>query len=196
VEKTALAEAEVEYHEVTSHTIFVKFPAVGFRKDENIAPITAYPHYQGSVVIWTTTPWTIPGNRAVAFSPDISYGLYEVSYAPDDNWTRAGEYLYLADELAENTFKAGRIEAKRLRGVSADELKNLVLAHPFRGRGYDFDVPVLPAGFVTADTGTGFVHIAPGHGADDYNLWTANRLGEVPHTVQPDGAYFPHVPIF
>ena len=196
VEKTALAEAEVEYHEHTSHTIFVKFPVVGIRKDGEVAPITSYPAYNGKVVIWTTTPWTIPGNRAVAFSPSISYGLYEVSQAPDDNWTRAGEYLYLADELAESAFKAGRIEAKRLRTISAEELSSLVLAHPFRGRGFDFDVPVLSADFVTSDTGTGFVHIAPGHGADDYNLWTANRLGEVPHTVQPDGTYFPHVPVF
>lgn len=196
VERTALAEAEVEYHEHTSHTIFVKFPVVGFRKGAKTEPIANFPVYQGKVVIWTTTPWTIPGNRAVAFSPSISYGLYEATSAPEDNWTRAGEYLYLADSLAETAFKAGRFEATRLRSVSAEELKNLVLAHPFRGRGYDFDVPVLPADFVTDDTGTGFVHVAPGHGADDYNLWIANRLGEVPHTVQPDGAYFSHVPMF
>ena len=93
----------------------------------------------------------------------------------------------------------GRPHRKRRRAFArstADELATLVLAHPLREGGYTFDVPVLKADFVTADTGTGFVHIAPGHGADDYNLWTANRLGEVPHTVQPDGAYFPHVPLF
>ncbi|BCJ91664.1 isoleucine--tRNA ligase [Terrihabitans soli] len=200
VEKTALAEAEVEYHEVTSHTIFVKFPVIGVRPNggtiSDAEPVSQFPSSQGQIVIWTTTPWTIPGNRAVAFSPTISYGLYEVTGAPDDNWTRVGEHLYLADELAENAFKAGRIEAKRVRDVATDELKSFVLAHPLRASGYDFSVPVLAADFVTADTGTGFVHIAPGHGADDYNLWTANRLGEVPHTVQPDGAYFPHVPVF
>jgi isoleucyl-tRNA synthetase len=211
VEKTALAEAEVEYHEHTSHTIFVKFPVTGIRAASgnklpgeelslkpiaSAEPVSEHPAYQGQIVIWTTTPWTIPGNRAVAFSPTISYGLYEVTVAPEDNWTRVGEHLYLADELAENAFKAGRIEAQRVRAVSADELRSFVLAHPLRASGYTFDVPVLAADFVTADTGTGFVHMAPGHGADDYNLWTANRLGEVPHTVQPDGSYFPHVPLF
>jgi isoleucyl-tRNA synthetase len=186
VEKTALAEAEVEYHEHTSHTIFVKFP------------VTSGGELDGaSVVIWTTTPWTIPGNRAVAFSPTIAYGLYEVTAAPDDNWSRVGDRILLAEDLADTAFKAGRIEsAKLVRKVSADELAKLKLAHPLRASGYGFDVPVLSADFVTADTGTGFVHIAPGHGADDYNLWTANRLGEVPHTVQPDGSYFPHVPLF
>ncbi len=186
VERTALAEAEVEYHEHTSHTIFVKFP------------VTSGGDLDGaSIVIWTTTPWTIPGNRAVAFSPTISYGLYEVTAAPDDNWSKVGDRIVLAEDLSENAFSAGRIESARLvRKVSADELATLKLAHPLRASGYTFEVPVLKADFVTADTGTGFVHIAPGHGADDYGLWTANRLGEVPHTVQPDGTYFPHVPLF
>jgi len=195
VERTALAEAEVEYQEHTSHTIFVKFPV---RK----GPADLV---DASVVIWTTTPWTIPGNRAVAFAPHITYGLYEVKSAPEDNWTTPGAKLILADALADTAFKAGRIDlAERLRTVTADELSSLVLAHPLHAQGYDFGVPVLHGDFVTEDTGTGFVHIAPGHGADDYNLWIKNRahlvsLGidaEVPHTVAPDGSYFPHVPLF
>jgi isoleucyl-tRNA synthetase len=191
VERTALAEAEVEYQEHVSTTLFVKFPVVGSGVDLGSA----------SVVIWTTTPWTIPGNRAIAFSSDINYGLYEVTEAPADNWVRPGDRLLLSDDLAGQVFQTARVAAfKRVRDVSSDLRAGLVCAHPFRGldpAGYfDFDVPVLPADFVTADTGTGFVHIAPGHGADDYNLWVANRLGEVPHTVDADGSYFPHVPLF
>ncbi len=195
VEKTALAEAEVEYQEHTSHTIFVKFPVLVGSDDLKGA----------SVVIWTTTPWTIPGNRAVAYSPTISYGLYEVTAAPDDNWSKPGDRILLADDLAETAFKAGRIEeVKRVRSVEAAELAKLVLNHPLSAQGFTFKVPVLLGDFVTADTGTGFVHIAPGHGADDYGLWTKSRpylvsLGidaDVPHTVQPDGSYFPNVPVF
>ncbi|HVV95100.1 MAG TPA: isoleucine--tRNA ligase [Hyphomicrobiales bacterium] len=191
VERTALAEAEVEYQEHVSTTIFVKFPVV--EAGANGTTLDG-----ASVVIWTTTPWTIPGNRAVAFSSDVSYGLYEVTDAPDGNWAKPGDRLLLSDDLAEGVMGAAKVTGFRRLGDVRPE--GLVVAHPFRGMdpgGYfDFDVPVLPADFVTADTGTGFVHIAPGHGADDYNLWTANRLGPVPHTVDADGSYFPHVPLF
>jgi isoleucyl-tRNA synthetase len=194
VERTALAEAEVEYAEHTSHTIFVKFPVRG---EGDLAG--------ASVVIWTTTPWTIPGNRAVAFASNISYGLYQVTAAPEDNWSRTGDRLLLADGLTESVFKAGRIEAaERIRDVTPDELARLVVSHPLHEQGYGFGVPLLEGDFVTADTGTGFVHIAPGHGADDYILWIKSArhiagLGidtAVPHTVQPDGGYFPDVPVF
>jgi isoleucyl-tRNA synthetase len=194
VERTALAEAEVEYAEHTSHTIFVKFPVAS---EGDLAG--------ASVVIWTTTPWTIPANRAVAFAENIAYGLYEVTAAPDDNWSRVGDRILLAQDLAETAFKAGRIEeAVLVRTVTPAELDGLILRHPLHAQGYGFKVPVLPADFVTADTGTGFVHTAPGHGADDYILWIKSQrriaaLGidtNVPHTVQPDGGYFPDVPVF
>jgi isoleucyl-tRNA synthetase len=192
VERTALAEAEVEYEEKESPTIFVRFPIVKGPKVLKDA----------DVVIWTTTPWTIPGNRAIAYSPSISYGLYEVTSAAEDNWTRAGERLVIADDLAGDVHKGGRINEWQ-RVADVDPASIVTCQHPFHGDGYDFDVKLYAADFVTADTGTGFVHIAPGHGADDYDLYVANKAGfaaagipEVPHTVQEDGFYFPDVGIF
>ena len=177
VEKTALAEAEVEYHDHTSHTIWVKFPvAKGGALEE------------ASIVIWTTTPWTIPANRAISYSPNIAYGLYEA----------AGAKLVLADALAEQVKKDAGIESwARLRDVKADELANVVCAHPFRGQGYDFDVPLLAGEHVTEEAGTGFVHTAPGHGQDDYMIWVENfGSRDIPETVNEEGAYYDHVPLF
>jgi len=155
VEKTALAEAEVEYHEKTSPTIYVKFPVIaGSLKG-------------ASIVIWTTTPWTIPGNRAIAYSSTLDYGLYEVVDVADGSLAKPGDRLALADGLAEQTAKHAKLELKRLG--SAD-LTGAVAAHPLRGKGYEFDVPLLAGDHVTADTGTGFVHTAPGHGEDDFEL--------------------------
>jgi isoleucyl-tRNA synthetase len=192
VEKTALADAEVEYHEKTSPTIYVKFPLV------KSSPELAHTF----IVIWTTTPWTIPGNRAIAFSPEISYGLYQVADATDGSLARSSEQLLLADTLAEQVAKHAKMMLSRVRTVEADELKSLVAAHPLRSLGYTFDVPVLPAAFVTADTGTGFVHNAPGHGEDDFELMLGldrdyPKLNpDAFSLVQPDGSYAPHVPAF
>ena len=176
VEKTALAEAEVEYHDHVSHTIWVKFPVVKGALDGT------------AIVIWTTTPWTIPANRAISYSPKIAYGLYEV----------AGEKLVLADALAEQVRKDAKVEAwTRLRDVTADELKNTVCAHPFAGQGYDFDVPLLAGDHVTEEAGTGFVHTAPGHGQDDYIIWVENfGSKDIPETVNEEGVYYDHVPLF
>ena len=192
VERTALADAEVEYHEKTSPTIYVKFPLV------KSSPELAHTF----IVIWTTTPWTIPGNRAIAFSDEISYGLYEVADATDGSLARVSEHLLLADTLAEQVAKHAKMMLSRIRTVPADELKGLVAAHPLRSLGYDFEVPVLPAAFVTADTGTGFVHNAPGHGEDDFEL-LVGRDRDYPRNnpdafslIQPDGSYAPHVPGF
>ncbi|MDO5648542.1 isoleucine--tRNA ligase [Paracoccus sp. (in: a-proteobacteria)] len=187
VEKTALAEAEVEYHDHTSHMIWVRFRPVDGSLDG------------ASVVIWTTTPWTIPQNRAVAFGPDIAYGLYEVTEA--EGTAVVGEKLVLADALAEGVLAAAKVSGhSRLRDVTVDELTGLVLAHPYRGidggnAEWDFDVPMLPGDHVTDDAGTGFVHTAPSHGDDDYQL--ALRYG-VPMTynVEPDGSYRADLPLF
>ena len=208
VERTALAEAEVEYEEKQSPTIFVKFPVDEAwvteetgkpGKGEKLARLS-----NASVIIWTTTPWTIPGNRAIAYSNNISYGLYEVTKAADDN-CKIGETLILADDLAENLKEAGKIdEWNRKDDVFSDELQTLVCKHPLSDNDYyDFEVRLYPADFVTADTGTGFVHIAPGHGADDYGLYEQNQqsfkeagIDRVPLTVQADGFYYPEVGIF
>ncbi len=182
VEKTALAEAEVEYNEKTSPTIYVKF-----------AVIAGPDALKGAdIVIWTTTPWTIPGNRAIAYSQSIAYGLYEVTETSDGAMARAGDKFLLADVLAEQTAKHAKIALKRLGGTDP---ANLVCAHPFRGRGYEFDVPVLPGEHVTADTGTGFVHNAPGHGEEDFDLGQKFKL-EIPRTIDEEGRFYADVPLF
>ncbi|MFG1299335.1 isoleucine--tRNA ligase [Xanthobacter sp. V3C-3] len=197
VEKTALAEAEVEYQDFTSDTVWVKFP-VASEGDLNSA----------TVVIWTTTPWTMPGNRAVTYSPKIAYGLYEVTDAPADNWAKAGDRLILADKLADEVFKSARVTAFERRGdVPAQVLARLVLAHPLARLGlggYEFQVPLLEADHVTDDAGTGFVHTAPGHGREDFEAWVSHRrwLEErginpaIPYTVDEDSFYTSQAPGF
>ncbi|WP_343117054.1 isoleucine--tRNA ligase [Ostreiculturibacter nitratireducens] len=194
VEKTALAEAEVEYHDKESPTIWVKFNIVaGAPKDME----------GGKVVIWTTTPWTIPQNRAVCFGPEISYGLYEVTGRPEECWARIGDRYVLADALAENVLVQARLETgmfRRLRDVSAGELSALVCAHPFRGAEgaegeWDYDVPVLPGDHVTDDAGTGFVHTAPSHGDDDYQIGLKHGL-QMTYNVLEDGSFRPDLPFF
>ncbi|MET0315149.1 MAG: class I tRNA ligase family protein, partial [Hansschlegelia sp.] len=149
VEKTALAEAEIEYQEFQSDTVFVAFPIDALEG--------------ASVVIWTTTPWTIPGNRAIAYSPKIAYGVYEVTEAAEDNWAKVGQRFLLADALAESVFKAAKVLGyQKFKDVSASDLQGLVAAHPLRALGYDFGVPLLAGDHVTDDAGTGFVHTAPG----------------------------------
>ncbi|MFT3809473.1 MAG: isoleucine--tRNA ligase [Micropepsaceae bacterium] len=178
VERTALAEAEIEYHDKNSPQIWVKFPVVSGPDALKGAKI----------VIWTTTPWTIPANRAISFSPSIAYGLYAVE--------GTDEVLVLADKLADDVAKAAAVTLTRTG--DAPSLAGVVAAHPFRGEGYDFDVKLLSGEHVTDDTGTGFVHTAPGHGADDYVVWLASGLSskDIPDTVGPAGEYLPHVPLF
>ncbi|MGA0394881.1 MAG: isoleucine--tRNA ligase, partial [Rhodospirillales bacterium] len=193
VEKTALAEAEVEYHDHESDQVWVKFP------------VTTGDLTDASVVIWTTTPWTLPGNRAICFSERISYGVYEVTEASDDNWAKVGEKMIIADALAEQVKEAARIdEWNKTADVPAEALARFVCAHPLKSIGYDFDVPLLPGDHVTDDTGTGFVHTAPGHGVDDFEVWTANKAAldsrgidtAIPYTVDGDGFYTDQAPGF
>ncbi len=194
VERTALAEAEVEYHDVESDTIWVKFPVV-----EGSAELEG-----ASIVIWTTTPWTIPGNRAISFSSRIQYGLYEVTAAANDFGPQPGEKLVFADKLAAECFAKAKLEFKRVRDVSSDELGNLVSAHPLAGLGYDFKVPLLDGDHVTDDAGTGFVHTAPGHGREDFDAWMAQARqleargisAKIPFTVGDDGFYTEDAPGF
>ncbi|RJG45695.1 isoleucine--tRNA ligase [Mesorhizobium sp. DCY119] len=179
VERTALAEAEVEYQDYESDTIWVKFPVVPQHivrdgaKIEEHAERTAQDLWNAHVVIWTTTPWTIPGNRAVNFSPRVSYGLYEVAAAENDFGPQPGEKLIFADALAEDSEAKAKVKLNRLRSVSAEELGSLTLSHPFKGLGggYEFAVPMLAGDHVTDDAGTGFVHTAPGHGREDFDAW-------------------------
>jgi isoleucyl-tRNA synthetase len=200
VEKTALAEAEVEYEEYVSDQVWVRFPILS-------APPPQPRLLGASIVIWTTTPWTIPGNRAISYSPKIEYGLYQVVDAPSDNWAKVGDRLVVADKLAVEIFRQARVTAfKRTGDVSSDALAAMVCVHPLKGfgGGYEFQVPLLAGEHVTDDTGTGFVHTAPGHGREDFDVWTSNarQLAErgintaIPYTVDADGRFTDQAPGF
>jgi isoleucyl-tRNA synthetase len=202
VEKTALAEAEVEYEDYVSDTAWVKFPLRNTAAAPSDRKLAA-----AAILIWTTTPWTLPGNRAISYSPRIEYGLYEIVDAPAGNWANPGDLFLLADALAVETFRQARVTAfQKLRPVSADELAGLCCDHPLKGFGgdYDFAVPLLAGDHVTDDTGTGFVHTAPGHGREDFEVWTANaaRLAArgintaIPYTVDADGRLTEQAPGF
>ncbi|MFM9842110.1 MAG: isoleucine--tRNA ligase [Dongiaceae bacterium] len=187
VEKTALAEAEVEYHDHVSNTIYVKFPVLRSPLKELSG---------ASVVIWTTTPWTIPGNRAMAFGKEMDYQIVKVTSVSEGSQVRAGDKLLIAAELRATFAKeTGISSADTLWSGKGAALAGTVSAHPLRGKGYDFDVPMFAGEFVTTEQGTGIVHIAPGHGADDWELGRANGI-EVPQTVSEDGSFYPHVPLF
>jgi len=190
VEQTALAEAEIEYADRKANMIWVKFPV----KAGGVA--------DASIVIWTTTPWTIPANRAVSFNPEIAYGVYECEALEQglafEPWIKPGDKLIVADKLAESVMKAAKAASwKRVGDVSAAQLQAMTLKHPLHGAGYSYDVPMLAGSHVTDDTGTGFVHTAPSHGEDDYDVWMANAKAldgrgidtTIPNTVDEFGRY-------
>ena len=200
VEKTALAEAEVEYEDYTSDQVWVKFPVGASTLD----PPSGQKSLLGaSVVIWTTTPWTLPGNRAISYSPRIDYGVYEVTRAPEQNWAKKGDRLILADKLAAEVMKVAKVE-DYVREQSVDPQQILHCFHPLARMGYAFAVPMLPGDHVTDDTGTGFVHTAPGHGREDFDVWTANAAAlaargintVIPYTVDADGRFTEQAPGF
>jgi len=187
VEKTALAEAEIEYHDHTSTTIWVRFPVVH-------APLPEL--RDAAVVIWTTTPWTMPGNRAVAAGEAIDYALLHVDAVAEGSRARAGEKLLVALELLPQFCTDTGIATHHVLHVfKGAALAGVVCAHPLRGHGYDHDVPLLFGDFVTTEAGTGFVHIAPGHGEEDFDLGRRHGL-EVPETVDGDGTFSPRVKLF
>ncbi|WP_306249991.1 isoleucine--tRNA ligase [Parvularcula sp. IMCC14364] len=197
VEQTALAEAEIEYHDHQSTTIWVKFPFADGKAPAGLE--------NASIVIWTTTPWTIPGNRAICYGPRMSYGVYEVLEMQGDldfePWSKPGDQLIVADALAESVRSAGLIaEWKRLDDVPPESLATALCHHPLRGHaeGYMFDIPLLSGDHVTDEAGTGFVHTAPSHGAEDFDAWMAHGLSmtDIPHTVNEMGAYTSEAPGF
>ncbi|WP_380056980.1 isoleucine--tRNA ligase [Falsihalocynthiibacter sp. SS001] len=193
VEKTALAEAEIEYHDHKSHAIWVPFKVRSGADELG----------EARVVIWTTTPWTIPSNKAIAYNPNIAYGLYRVEETEDESWTAAGDLYVLADRLAGDVLTQSRVtKFERVRDVAADELSGAVCSHPFAGLDgaggfWDYDVPVIDGDHVTEDAGTGFVHTAPSHGADDYECFVKrNWLDRMTHNVGEESEFLPHVPFF
>ncbi|HEX5280707.1 MAG TPA: isoleucine--tRNA ligase [Micropepsaceae bacterium] len=191
VEKTALAEAEVEYREKSSPQIYVKFPLA---VESSSIPAAALKSEVSkvSVVIWTTTPWTIPANRAIAYAKDLEYVLYTVASAEEGSLAVPGEGLVIASALQEEVARQCRLTLTRIQNVDP---RGWTCRHPLHGKGYDFPVPLLEGAHVTSDTGTGFVHTAPSHGEDDFNLARAHGM-EIPSLVGEDGSFLPNVPIF
>ncbi len=187
VERTALADAEVEYEDHKSPAIYVRFPVMA----------TKLPALEGAgVVIWTTTPWTIPGNRAIAFGESVDYSVFDVTGVTEDAVAKVGDRLVAAADLLE-TFRAdcGLETIAEVARVKGTKLAGTACAHPFHGQDYDFDVPLHAGHFVTTETGTGFVHIAPSHGEDDYRLGLEKGL-PMPDMVDETGCYYDHVPLF
>ena len=222
IEKTALAEAEVEYHDKESFTIWVKFRVAGIDGTDELSDYLLKEHGEeryasavqdmardfanASVVIWTTTPWTIPSNKAVVFGENIEYGIYEVTDTPDECWARVGEKYILADKLAADVMTRARLnpgQYTRLRGVNAVELSCLTLAHPLAGAaeaGGEWNDPrdFRAADFVTDEEGTGFVHCAPSHGMEEYELYRDLGMLEqvITYNVMDDGRFRDDLPLF
>ena len=223
VEQTALAEAEVEYHDKDSFTIWVKFKVASFDlpelvtmgEDETAENREAIERAQADVardvegayvVIWTTTPWTMPSNKAVVFGEDISYGLYEVTGRPEESWVKIGDRYLLADKLAADVLTAARLDDtmyRRLRDITPAQLSGMTLSHPLSGaEGADGEWDDIrdfrAADFVTDTEGTGFVHCAPSHGLEEYDLYRGLGMLEqvITYNVNPDGRFRDDLPFF
>lgn len=210
VERTALAEAEVEYYDRKVPTIWVKFPIVEHSGHPDLD--------DASIVIWTTTPWTIPSNQAIACSGDVEYALYEVADVMSEEelgfppYAKVGDKLVIAKKLADSVAQAAKIKLLRpLREqfgeggrVSIAELSGAICQHPLASVGQFFGhkIPLLEGAHVTDDAGTGFVHTAPAHGEDDNIVWGAFARRfvdkgvnpEVRQIVDADGCYTDEVP--
>ena len=144
--ESALAEAEIEYADVKSYTIYVKFDV----KDGK-----GLLDQDTKVLIWTTTPWTLPANLAVCANPDFEYGVFDTS---------SGKLVFLQELSSTLQVELGLTKCELIKTIKGSELEGIVLKHPF----YDRESLMILGDYVTADSGTGLVHIAPGHGMDDY----------------------------
>ena len=183
VEKTALADAEVEYQDHKSDTIYVSFPV----KSTKLKEIE-----NAHIVIWTTTPWTIPANKALAYNESLDYILIEIN----DDGDFKKKKIVCAESLLNSTIKDCEIKNfKKLRSFKGKEFKDTICSHPFLDLGYDYDIPMLGANFVTTEQGTGIVHCAPSHGPDDFNLCLSNGIKAV-ETVDGNGKYTSNVLLF
>ena len=183
VEKTALADAEVEYLDHTSNTIYASFKIKKTDKDflKN-----------AGVIIWTTTPWTIPANKALAFNKDIDYSILEIDKSDNFNETN----IIVAEKLIKNIVASCGIKKfKQIKSFKGKDLSNSICSHPFANLGYDYDIPLLDAQFVNLDQGTGIVHCAPSHGPDDFNLCLKNNISSN-YTVDDGGCYTKEIPLF
>jgi isoleucyl-tRNA synthetase len=183
VEKTALADAEVEYQDHKSDTIYASFPI----HSTHISEIK-----ESDVIIWTTTPWTIPANKALAYNESLDYLLIQIK----DEGDFKDKKIVIAESLMESVIKDCEIKSfKNLKKFKGKDFKGTICKHPFFKLGYDFDIPMLEARFVTTEQGTGIVHCAPSHGPDDFNLCLKNGIKAI-ETVDGDGKYTKNVALF
>ncbi len=183
VEKTALADAEVEYQDHKSDTIYTSFPI----KKSNLKDLVG-----SDIIIWTTTPWTIPANRALAYNEALDYVQLELN---DDSDFKKRK-IVVAEALLQSVINDCKIKNyKKIKTFKGKDLKETICNHPFLDLGYDYDIPMLDARFVTTEQGTGIVHCAPSHGPDDFNLCLNNGIKAI-ETVDGDGKYTKHVSLF
>ncbi len=183
VEKTALADAEVEYQDHKSDTIYASFKV----KKSKIKELN-----DNEIVIWTTTPWTIPANKALAYNENLDYLLVKIN----DDGDFKDKKIVVAEALLESVIKDCNIESHEIsKKFKGKELKDTICIHPFFNLGFDYDIPMLEARFVTTEQGTGIVHCAPSHGPDDFNLCMNNGIKAI-ETVDGDGKYTGNVKLF
>ena len=183
VEKTALADAEVEYQDHKSDTIYAAFPV----KKSNIKELDG-----SEIIIWTTTPWTIPANKALAYNKSLNYLIIQLN----DEGDFKNKKIVIAEELLNSVLKdCGIQNYKELKKFKGKEFQNTICNHPFLELGYDYEVPMLEARFVTTEQGTGIVHCAPSHGPDDFNLCLNYGIKAI-ETVDGDGKYTKNVALF
>ncbi|WP_440678664.1 isoleucine--tRNA ligase [Candidatus Pelagibacter sp. HIMB1611] len=183
VEKTALADAEVEYQDHKSDTIYASFSV----RSSKIKELE-----KSEIIIWTTTPWTIPANKALAYNEALEYVLLQVN----DEGDFQNRKIVVAQALLESVIKeCGIKNYKEIKNFKGKEFKDTICNHPFINLGYETEIPMLEARFVTTEQGTGVVHCAPSHGPDDFNLCLNNGIKAI-ETVDGDGKYTDNVNLF
>ena len=183
VEKTALADAEVEYMDHTSNAIFVPFKVKNTKKDFL---------KDANIIIWTTTPWTIPANKALAFNSNIQYSLLEINSLEHFK----DKKIVVANNLIDSIIKSCEIkDHKVLKTFKGSEFKETICSHPLLKMNFNHDIPMLDASFVDLEQGTGIVHCAPSHGPDDFNLCLKNNIPSS-YTVDNAGLYTKEIPYF
>jgi len=184
VEKTALADAEVEYKDHTSNTVYVGFKV----KTSKINLLKG-----AEIIIWTTTPWTIPANKALAYNKNLEYSIIEINSASEDFDNKK---IVIATQLLDQVTKECEIGSyKLIEKIKGNDFKGTICSHPFENLGYQYDVPMLEANFVTLEQGTGIVHCAPSHGPDDFNLCLKHGIKSL-DTIDDDGRYTKHIKKF
>ena len=184
VEKTALADAEVEYKDHTSNTVYVGFKV----KTSKINLLKG-----AEIIIWTTTPWTIPANKALAYNKNLDYSVVEINSVSENFDSKK---IVIATQLLDQISKECEIgNYKLIEKIKGKDFEGTICSHPFENLGYQYDVPMLEANFVTLEQGTGFVHCAPSHGPDDFTLCLKHGIKSL-DTIDDDGRYTKHIKKF